>query len=240
MMLALLRKEWRQSRLPVVGGVVLMLAFYAIALSTQLFNNHPGAQTFDAYLGVLGAGAAYGMMLVAFMASVFGGVAFAVERRDRTAEFVAMLPVSRVAIAVSKLLTSAACLAGMFAANLLVLSMCVAGSATEAGFDSHAWSDAVRFYGSLPPAAAMTFGVAWLVSSVLESPTISAITSLVVTGATAVLGATLFRSYWHGRWAPNDDAALRTGMMLLQIIGWGTGLICVAAGTLIYRRRVKP
>src|SRR4051794_18081308 len=111
MMLALLRKEWRLSRLPGGGGSVLMLAFYAIALSKLLFDNHPGTHTFDAYLGVLGAGAVYGMMLVAFMASVFGGVAFSVERRDRTAEFVAMLPVSRVAIAVSKLLTSAACLA---------------------------------------------------------------------------------------------------------------------------------
>src|SRR5882757_114466 len=104
----LVRKDWRVFRAPTIASLLLFVGPYASALiywaatrdSVSDFNRMRE-------LGELLLAAAFaGIWLAAAMSAVFGGMAFALERRERTSDFVAMLPVTRWQILTSKALLS--------------------------------------------------------------------------------------------------------------------------------------
>ena len=58
----------------------------------------------------------------------------------------------------------------------------------------------------------------------------------------AVFGVLLFRMYAERQYfstAISQEYADR-GTILVQVVGWGTGLVCTAAGAAIFHSRVKP
>ncbi len=111
---ALFRKDLRLFRVPFITGLVILAGAYLVGAivavgvwgeatrDARRAVNDIAAGRVVAYAVVPAALVALG--LTAFLTASFGGGAFAVERRDRSADFLAMLPIPRWRIAASKLL----------------------------------------------------------------------------------------------------------------------------------------
>jgi ABC-type transport system involved in multi-copper enzyme maturation permease subunit len=115
---ALLRKDWRLYRPTVVGCLVVLAGVYLIGV-LPLLREDPKAGPYDKPRQVVNV-ALFATGVTAVFAAVFGASAFAVERRDRTAEFLVMLPVSRTRILASKATVAAAFLLALWAGHLTV------------------------------------------------------------------------------------------------------------------------
>ena len=105
MMWTLIKKDLRLNLL-LIGSAALFSAMpYALAAVNLVVNppDHKVVETRDYVQTLEGAGYAC-LILMVIMSSAFGGSSFALERRDRSAEFLGMLPVSRRRIGASKLL----------------------------------------------------------------------------------------------------------------------------------------
>ena len=115
---ALLRKDWRLYRPTVIGCLVVLAGVYLVGI-LPLLRDDPRAGPYDAPRQVVNV-ALLATAVTAAFAAVFGASAFAVERRDRTAEFLVMLPIGRARILASKAAVSAAFLLTLWAVHLTV------------------------------------------------------------------------------------------------------------------------
>jgi len=224
----LLWKEYRANRLVLIVGAVLLLVPYAILLGIVL-RGVLHCSLAELCLGLCGA-AAYSVGISQLTLALLGGNVIAGERVDRSAEFLAYLPISRARALASKLALVALTVALVWIPNLLVLLLASTGVPEKwlADLDS-------EVIGSVILHAAITgavfFSVAWLLSSMLESPTFSICGGLV----TPVLIMTaILLSFW------------RLGMPEDAVPPWYIGIslvlapACFAAGTAYYLRRVEP
>jgi len=179
-MLPLLRKDWRLYRAPVIASVIVLGIVYWCGW--QAAGGMRYGEGDSSWHYALGSGAIYGFFATAVMAAVYAGVAFAAERRDRSADFLAMLPPTSGEILLSKLIVTGGCLAVMTAVN--VAALWIAGSPNEGRVQLH-----FSFQHVLWPVAAgcMFFGVAWLFSTFLQSPTLAASLSCGITAFTLLL-----------------------------------------------------
>ncbi|MDB5327636.1 MAG: hypothetical protein JWM57_3205 [Phycisphaerales bacterium] len=125
------------------------------------------------------------VFLVPMFAAV-GSMAFAHERRERWADFVAMLPVSRERAVAAKLIVSAVVLASMFAFLLIALFGGAAlmqvwfGGTTDS---LRAGINPALLWGVLPVmvcTAVAAFALAWLLSAILGGPVWPVVVSLAV------------------------------------------------------------
>jgi ABC-type transport system involved in multi-copper enzyme maturation permease subunit len=243
MMLALLRKEWRLNRAVLIGCLVTAVMPYVVTVA-NLWINPPRYSTYDPrHLIQAIQFAAYACLVITvILAAAFGGLTFAGERRERTAEFLGMLPVSREAIIASKLIVPLACLVVLVTVHLLVLVACIA------------WADriAVRLQGAdegvlFAAASAVSFGVAmfgiaWALSVFLRSPAIAAAVALGV-GVGMFFGmmewADRAQQFLRDRFFPRagaDDVA----MVVVGLTALAIGVAAIVASSLHYRRRVEP
>lgn len=241
MMGKLLKKDWRVNRPAVIGAAVLTACPYAyVLLDRALFPPHPELAAHQ-LMDALEAASMAGLGLTLVMAAVFGGMAFAPERRDGPAEFLAMLPVSRSRIAVSKLLVVLPCTAVPAAIHTTVAVLLLR------------WESEVRqmpldyLMKSLAEAAVMgayvfvlLFGLAWMLSLNLKSPAIAATIAFS-------LGAILV--FVTSTWA---HEAVERG----ELLGWrvssefttdaiaglslAVGAVAFLGSTVHYLRRVDP
>ena len=117
-MSALLRKDWRLYRPAVIGCLVVVAGVYLVGV-LPLLRDDPKAGPYDAPRQIVNV-ALLATGVTAAFAAVFGASAFAVERRDRTAEFLVMLPISRTRILASKAALSAVFLLTLCAIHLTV------------------------------------------------------------------------------------------------------------------------
>jgi ABC-type transport system involved in multi-copper enzyme maturation permease subunit len=229
-MMTLIKKDWRVNRVPVVGGALLILAPYVVSAIQLLTNSDWAARGGITPMWALAAGAGGG--LSAIMGAVFGGVAFATERSDRSANFLAMLPVSRVQILTSKLIVAVLCLAMFFAFNLMVLliAYCVASPREIASF----YSVTMMTLGGMAWSALFglgLFGVAWMLSSFLSSPAISASAALgVIVGLIAAVATGVSQRY------TSNDASRAWSISAAAALG----VVGFVIGTVHYLRRVEP
>jgi ABC-type transport system involved in multi-copper enzyme maturation permease subunit len=169
------------------------------------------------------------LALLQLVFALLGGNSIAGERIDRSAEFLAYLPVSRGRILASKLLVALAAVPLVWLPNLAVLTIVGA-------FNEPVPVDATGPLGGLISLAVIGltfFCVAWFLSCVLESPTFSACAGLI---------APLLVAMGMG-WATH---LLRLTFGENAILFWYWGL-CLAisasgfwAGTFHYLRRVEP
>jgi len=219
-MRALLAKDWRLFRLPMIGLLVVAAICYGLSGVAALARHSDKLPSQDA----LFPASIFAAILTALVASAFGGVAIAGERSDRTADFLALLPVTRRQIIFSKLLVGGLAVGTWetvhVAVGLAVLVQAHGGCVYPQGY----WAQAL---GWLIGCTVSFFGVAWLLSTFTTSAAISACVSLAIP-----LGTTLLIDLnVDGRWS----VPAITGSTMLPV-----GLASLIAGTIYYLRRVAP
>jgi ABC-type transport system involved in multi-copper enzyme maturation permease subunit len=231
MMLALYLKDLRLNRAPVIGAIVLPLVFYVIPLATVVLDR-PRQSVPDIWRLAIASGAGTGLSLMVLMCAVFGGVAFAPERRDRSAEFLAMLPVRRWEIALSKLFAAGTCVLVLCAVHGLVLAVC------SWGVTGGQWSgDVLRIYATFPFTGLLLFGLAWLFSTFMRSPTFAAVLSMV---CSALVSWVLMGIVALAVDARHGGHTYENLFLVTSVVGAVVGLVCLIAGTAYYCARVSP
>jgi ABC-type transport system involved in multi-copper enzyme maturation permease subunit len=224
MMRELLRKDWRVYRTAVVGGAVLAACPYAVLLSNQALYPPAGGNTPETYGEAVVKAAIGGLVLTLLMAAVFGGIAFAAERRERSAEFVAMLPVRRGPVMLSKLLVAAAYLVLMAAVHAC-LGLAAVRLPGGSDFGPHVRSFAAASAVTVASTAVLCFGVAWMLSVYVQSPAIAA---TVAIGVAFVLSAVIGEwvepqtglgpnAVFGARWVASTVVSLAVGGLALLI-----------------------
>lgn len=282
MTLALLRKDIRLLRFPFIGGLVLAVLPYVLHVPPRVgqwwqdrqdtvgrqyplrdgnvYHAPPTAPDANRQLfgGALSPAALAGLGLVVATAAACGGIAFAAERRDRSAEFLAMLRVSRRRVATSKLVATLLCLLFPAALHLTVLAL---GWRQFAGRPRETVAYEQIFLVGAANCAALTlmaFGVAWLLSSFFQSPAIAA---AVAIGAAAVAVYVVAAMAWQVEvaddrksvyWTPSEYV---TGVMwrprvfelappathaAVRTVATLCGVSALIGGAMIYVRRVPP
>jgi ABC-type transport system involved in multi-copper enzyme maturation permease subunit len=226
-MRVLFAKDWRLFRAPMIALIVVGLGCYLIALFNVLYpqTQQPARESWL-------TAAAISFELTGLLASAFGGVAIAGERADRTANFVAMLPVTRFQIILSKWLVSISMISAFAVLHLLVIGICtLARSYTYPGdgrLGDLQWAIALEVWIGF---TASLFGIAWLLGTFLRSGPISACISIAVTIASFLVPAMLLDGGIHG----GKDPSLVVAPLTIFI-----GVLCTIGGACYYTRRVAP
>ncbi|HUB27357.1 MAG TPA: hypothetical protein VL992_18170 [Tepidisphaeraceae bacterium] len=183
--MTLVRKDWRLNRLPLIGLATLTILGYSIAILAYWWDRHdqfkhiwPGIpQLLSLYLP---GSASFGMSCVILLAAVFGGVAFAQERREGWADFLAIMPATRMKIIASKLTVALACILPFCCLNLCVSAICDRYGPLRY---PHGVEESL-----LTTLTAMTaFGFAWLLSTFMKSDALAACSALIVVALTSAL-----------------------------------------------------
>lgn len=278
----MLRKDLRLMRGPFIFGLVTIAMIYASAAVSAAIHLARAAPTFTRpvepeiramvlefhqrtnrinalHFDVIPA-AARGVGVAALVAGACGAIAFARERRDRSAEFLAMLPVSRVRIAASK--TIAAVLYAipplLFHAAVIAVGWRLLAAFQFDGLQKYtaplvtgAW-----YHASL---GVLFFGVAWLASVFARSPSVAGVAALTI----AVLTVFITASYgWAAEaaaagavkdqwWGPSDmiwsivnvNSYRFTPAHVFAVVNAAAlvvGALALAFGTAVYVRRVEP
>jgi ABC-type transport system involved in multi-copper enzyme maturation permease subunit len=160
-------------------------------------------------------------------AAMFGASAFAAERRDRSAEFLAMMPVTRSMIVASKFcFVWAWMLLGFILSAALFFSMAITSLDGEGpGMDGlQKACIAACFLG----ACVQGFGIGLLMSIFFSSGAAAAAAIIWSIAAPIILGYN----------APNWSVT--TLFLLHATVYLGIGCITTCAGMWIYLRRVEP
>jgi len=228
----LLWKEYRIHRLILIVAAVLLVVPHLVALILVWFRIGIGPGSWgQADGGPLLATNLVGSAFQSVMGSQFamallGGNAIAGERVDRSAEFLAYLPVSRVRIVLSKLILPLATAAVILVPNLIIMAL--AGAALPEDLRRGA-----AWYAPCGPALVgiMFFSIGWLLSSMLESPVFAILGGLVTPWL--ILAA-------FGLFA--EVSGFPKNIMALSYLGTCILLTpaCFVAGTWYYLRRVEP
>jgi ABC-type transport system involved in multi-copper enzyme maturation permease subunit len=237
----LIAKDWRLFRVPMIALIIVGMGCYLLAAAAFSYNSLHESGTeprgrlivemiFSASISANG--------LTCFIACALGGIAIAGERADRTGTFIGLLPVTRLQIILSKLLTSMLIL-GIFAVfHLLVGAICIACGAPIAAFHNtlrqlihNGLFDFIEAAGMWLGFATSLFGVGWLFSTFLNSGPISACIAIAVT-AVAMMSVTLCLDGRNiAEWVPPVVATL---------VGFGIGLPSLIGGSAYYLRRIAP
>lgn len=219
-MKTLLWKDYRVNRVILIGGLVLLVTPCLLTAAVKL------ACPADAGGWDLWGRAALQGLIVSMLAVAFlGGNAFAGERMDRSAEFLAYLPPSRLAIMASKTL-----LALLFFGTIwgFALSVCWATGAPQRLVGERSEVTLV-----LLATMVLLYGASWLFSAIVASPAIATCLGIAtVAGVAATIVAYLANKPGYN----TQLEAFRVYGMVALILG----LLCYAAGVLYYLRRAEP
>jgi ABC-type transport system involved in multi-copper enzyme maturation permease subunit len=225
-MLALLIKDIRLNTIPILGGGLLMAMPYIIILLSIPMQHHDRSDIPREFQ----VAAAMGIVLTVAVAAIFGGVAFALERRERSADFLALLPVTRRQIVTSKILVGLFFPVLMLIANFIALT--IASRRLQLG-DQNAFAvDNVQFI-IVAAALILAFGIAWLASSFLSSPAIAAGISI-----TMILCWLFVSNVLPEKYIDSVPGAYQFAVGFSAIIV--PGLICFCVGTYYYLNRIEP
>jgi ABC-type transport system involved in multi-copper enzyme maturation permease subunit len=226
-MRALIAKDWRLYRLPVIGLIVAGVGAYFLAIGAESFSGW----TFT-LARILEDASFIALLLTALLASAFGGIGLAGERNERTAEFTALLPVTRNQIVTSKILVAGAVLLA-FTLFYALLYFLFANADDDWTFRS-VRENAVQLLECEIGCLLTLYGVAWLVSTFSTSAAISACVSIAVTaGMLASVSLRMHTRYDRGELG--TEAAFYNELAITTSI---VGLSCLIAGTIYYLRRV--
>lgn len=227
---ALLWKDYRVVRQVLIVGFCLLVAPYLAAVTWIWYDaglTTAGAIRWAAALAI----AAMASLICSHMTFVLlAGYVIAGERRDRSAEFLAYLPPSRTAILTSKALISSAVVIVVWGVYLLFADVVIPSFSPNAAEQVESFA---RLRSFLLPAGAAMFGMAWLGSSMLESPTYSA-----AIGVAAVMVVPIGLNSCHaltGLPAHGGDF-----MDWLRGLYYALGTGGFVAGWMYYVRRVEP
>jgi ABC-type transport system involved in multi-copper enzyme maturation permease subunit len=199
-------------------GVIFFTLPYLILLVFALFGTWSDWWSAEALLGV----ATISLYLSTITFALLGGYAFAAERADRSAEFLAYLPPSRLAIVASKVVFTVAVglllvLVHQVIVRLLAPLLPGAEAVTE-----------VADQPIIPSAAILMFGVAWLCSTIAGGPALAAGCGILASFAATTSMHIMQVILPYETIAQNHDALCFAG-----------GAICFVIGTVYYVYRFE-
>lgn len=231
-MIALLQKDFRLFRAPLITAIVVIVAPYLLAIAATMYDEieYPRSNTVQ---NTFQMASSLGVVGDIVLAAIFAGCAFAIERRQRWADFLLMMPGRKMEIILSKLTLS---LPVVFVTWLIHCSIlaCSGHFAQLTGPNGDVWPEIANalFFSYLLPASAiiLVFGVAWLFSTLIQSPSISASLGVIALLALAFTVENLFPPPGY-----RDQAAEAFVAYAIP-----AGLIAFFAGTACYLNRVTP
>jgi ABC-type transport system involved in multi-copper enzyme maturation permease subunit len=231
MLTALVWKDLRINRLPLIVGAVLMIAPYV--LLTAIVMNLPlweEATRATAWAVLLASACQFSVMCSQASLAMLSGHLIAVERGDRSAEFLAYLPPSRALVLLSKAIVLAAALLVVYGVNLTLLEI-----ASRLSADADATRVLTSNLTSLPRLAAVGFlamGAGWCASAMLDGTgTAVALAFVAPMALFGLLQATRAACNW-----PDDLSFAAAYFGACR----GVGLALAVLGTCSYLRRVEP
>lgn len=227
-MSALLWKDVRLNSGVLVVAAILLLGPYAALAVWQVYEDWPAFPEQTAWARLLFLAGFMSLQASQLTLALLGGNSIACERADRSAEFLASLPIARAHILASKLLLAALTVTMILGLNLS-LTQVVAPALTEKPLN--VWEIPTHWWHLL--GGVLIFGVAWLGSSFLESPTYAIVAGIVA--PFAVLGALSVANLFLG-WRPHQDDFMPWYIASCCVVG----IVCFAAGTWYYLRRIEP
>jgi ABC-type transport system involved in multi-copper enzyme maturation permease subunit len=238
-MIALLRKDLRLNA-PVTIALLLtyitlpFLVFGALVASDGL--QHTLKESGVATSFVITAFVGLGISL--FILPAFGGIAFARERRERSADFLAAHPIPRRSVVVSKLIvTLALCSLPWLLSVVIVVGVQRVLPRVDGSFVGPDGSEIREGVMWLLRLQAMLLGGSWLLSSLLRSETVATTSTILGTIVLAIAFAT-YRSALE-RTGYVELAHARADV-LATILTLAIGLGGFLAGTLIAFKRTSP
>ncbi len=231
MLTALLHKDLRICRLPLIVGLILLLAPFAMAAAViadlPLWTN---ATPSNAWATLLGTGCYFSIMCSLPTLAMISGSIIAAERNDRSAEFLAYLPPSRKLILSSKailLITVATLIAGLNLALLALAHTLATDTQTV-----HAVTTNLLPIHNLAAIGLAAAGAGWFASSIAS--TTGPPVTLAFAAPAAILGIlAAIRKLTNWPSQENFSPAYYTTCIAL-------GILTFTLGSLYYIRRVEP
>jgi len=230
-------REYRLNRLIRIVGAVLMLlpyVFVLIELAVRQWLEIYVPQSPPSGIVLFGGAALWSTVLSLLTLTFLGGNAIAGERADRSAEYLAYLPLSRLRRLAAKLVLALGTAVSIWGFNLLVLFVLyVIILVTRPELPSVQPDDVLVPAGLFALSGLVMFSVAWLVSSLQSSPTFAVCAGLVAPWllALALQGAAFF--YDPNRFGPIVAIGYAVTCLVLAVA-------CFSTGTWYYLRRVEP
>jgi hypothetical protein len=185
MLRALFWKDVRVNRLPLLAGAVLLIAPYFLAIGVGAFTPSASSDGASAMWGsILALGSIYSLACSQLTLAVLAGNVIAVERMDRSAEFLGYLPPSKFQILLSKsaLLIGAGLIITAVNVTALLVAHLLAGRADGASLVT-----SILDLSQISLVGVGAAGVGWAASAKLETtgaPVILALaTPIIVPGA---------------------------------------------------------
>ncbi|NLE37576.1 MAG: ABC transporter permease subunit [Pirellulaceae bacterium] len=235
----LIWKEYRLNRLILGAGLFLLLLPHAIALVNGLRHLGNWSHYFEQSM-------MFSFYVTHVILALLGGNSIAGERGDRSAEFLATLPLSRRRNLASKLVLGPLAVAVIWGVNLLIF-LFVSGASpglTEILREFAARPDLLfrrellLFFGCVGGTGLAFFCVGWSASSFLNSSVYASAIALmtpltVIMGIQGVIWWTETRFY--GRWEEPATVACWYASICITL-----SVAAFIAGTWYYLRRVEP
>lgn len=231
MLKALIWKDLRINRLPLLMGAFLLAVPYVIVgVAVRSMPLWEEATAASAWAVLLATGCHFSVMCSQPTLAILGGHLIAVERGDRSAEFLGYLPPSRGMVLLSKALVLAGTVFVVWGVNL---AMHLAASWLSP--DSDAAYDLTSHLASLPRFAAVgaiAAGAGWCASANLDNSGPAVALGLA---APAVLFGILMGT--HSAFSfPNEFTFASTYFILCPILS----ALLFMLGTWTYLQRVEP
>ncbi len=233
---ALIWKDYRANRLVLVVGAFLLLVPHAITVplvwrgDITASSVGPGDRELSAMeIGLFKAGLfSLGFSCLTF--ALLGGNIIAGERIDGSAEFLGSLPPSRAKVLASKGILVLTAVLVTWGGNLLLMSPTCLYLRAASG-SPLVDPELTTILAGFAATGLVLFGVGWLASSLLSSPTFAISVALPVPFAVAICLASC-----------QDNVGYTREAFLHWYIGICTplGLLGLIGGTWYYLRRIEP
>ena len=230
MLRALLWKDLRVNRLPLlIGAVLLVVPYIIVSVAVVNMPLWEEATRASSWAVLLATGCHFSVMCSQASLAMLSGHVIAAERGDRSAEFIAYLPPTRVQILLSKALVIGGALFVVWGMNLSLhwISDLLAGDLNASTLTSHMAS-----LSQLAAIGILAVGAGWCASSMLESSGPAVSFALV---APIVLFGFLQLTRYLGNWP--DELSFSD----VYFAGcWPVGIGLFIVGIAYYVQRVEP
>jgi ABC-type transport system involved in multi-copper enzyme maturation permease subunit len=235
-------REWRRSRtiLLVTLGIIVLLLLLVFSQPQNMPPEWAAGSgyrvVFNVVFSVIGIAAWIMSFLSAFLLPLIAANSLAGERADRSAEFIAPLPVSRSARLVAKVVLLAAAAIACWAPILSVLSPVKTVNRIDADF-----GQALGLLGMVATFTLLATALAWLLAARIESPVIAAVGAIVIPFAIPMV---LFGVPTIARLQPFRDPSTFFGIWFTaggipQPLTFLVAAAFFAAGSAVYVRRLE-
>jgi ABC-type transport system involved in multi-copper enzyme maturation permease subunit len=218
--IALLQKDLRLYRAAIITAAIGIVGPYVLIIIVLIWGalagGSPDGRIFEGF-------STLGIWTAIVIAGIFGGSAFSIERRDRTADFLAMLPISRTRVMLSKCAIAAGPILVLWLVHFAVYFLACTS-------EFHGPGGIFEVFSLSTSAIIIVFGVAWFAGLFVRSPAISASVGLVLLIAPSFLIAL----HW-------DRAATKISPVAVIFL-WNmvVGIVSFVAGAIIFLVRVAP